>query len=160
MSEGNYVPEMLAGHTPSRPPGMGMSRDTISQLSNQIVWSYVPPIPNAFYGQYISGTQRLPNGNTLVCSGPHGHIFEVTSAGEVVWEYISPVGDRTQGNYGIYETMTADTGTFFSAFFKCARYTPEYAGLEGKDLTPRGKITELYTNEPARPARPEVPLTP
>ena len=160
MSEGNYVPEMLAGHTPFRPPGMGMSRDTISQLSNQIVWSYVPPIPNAFYGQYISGTQRLPNGNTLVCSGPHGHIFEVTSAGEVVWEYISPVGDRTQGNYGIYKTMTADTGTFFSAFFKCARYTPEYAGLEGKDLTPRGKITELYTNEPARPARPEVPLTP
>ncbi|OUU78800.1 MAG: hypothetical protein CBC38_06715 [Gammaproteobacteria bacterium TMED78] len=155
MLEGMYIPEMLAGHTLASRPGMGLvqARDSLPLISNQVIWSYRTPKANAFYGPYISGVQRLGNGNTLICSGPHGHIFEITPEGEVVWEYVSPVGDRTQGDYGIYRTMTADSGTMFNAFFKCARYAPNYEGLEGKDLTPRGKITELFTNEPERPTR-------
>jgi len=50
-------------------------------------WEYVAPEPASFYASFISGAQRLPNGNTLVCSGPDGRVFEVTLAGEVVWEY-------------------------------------------------------------------------
>ena len=45
------------------------------------------PIPSDFYGQNISGAQRLPNGNTLICEGPDGYIFEVTDDGEIVWTY-------------------------------------------------------------------------
>ena len=37
-----------------------------------------------------SGAQRLPNGNTLICEGMTGRLFEVTSVGEVVWEYVTP----------------------------------------------------------------------
>jgi len=32
----------------------------------------------------------VPNGNTLICESCFGCIFEVTAAGEVVWEYVSP----------------------------------------------------------------------
>jgi hypothetical protein len=43
-----------------------------------------------FFSSYISGVQRLPNGNTLICEGLTGRIFEVTPSGDVVWEYTSP----------------------------------------------------------------------
>ena len=38
---------------------------------------------------------RLPNGNTLICSGVKGRLFEVDVAGTIVWEYMSPFGNRT-----------------------------------------------------------------
>ena len=37
----------------------------------------------------ISGSQRQPNGNTLICEGSSGHLFEITPEGEIVWEYIT-----------------------------------------------------------------------
>ena len=78
-------------------------------------------------------------------------MFEVTPEGEVVWEYINPVGDRTSGDYGIFTTMTDAAGDRFNSVFKCARYPSDYPGLEGRDLTPMGKITELWTQQPAEP---------
>ena len=120
-------------------------------VSNQIVWSFQSTLPTAFYSRYISGLQRLPNGNTLVCSGGNGHLFEVTPEGEVVWEYINPVGDRTGDKYAIHTIMTDAAGERYNALFKCVRYPLDYPGLDGKDLTPMGKITELWTQEPATP---------
>lgn len=46
---------------------------------------------NGFHSGFISGAQRLPNGNTLCCHGAHGTFFEVTSRGEVVWAYVNPI---------------------------------------------------------------------
>jgi len=54
------------------------------------VWSYVSKAD--FYSMHISGAQRLPNGNTLVCSGERGMLLEVTPRKEVVWKYANPVG--------------------------------------------------------------------
>jgi hypothetical protein len=51
------------------------------------VWSYTAPDKAEFYSILISGAQRLPNGNTLVCSGADGLVFEVNAAKEVVWKY-------------------------------------------------------------------------
>lgn len=56
----------------------------------EVVWSYSAPEKSDFYARNISGAQRLPNGNTLICSGPQGRIFEVTPEKEVVWEYVNP----------------------------------------------------------------------
>jgi len=53
-------------------------------------WSYADP--ERFYSGFISGAQRLPNGNTLLCSGAGGRLFEVTREGEVVWDYLNPFG--------------------------------------------------------------------
>ena len=46
--------------------------------------------PTRFYSPFISGMQRLPNGNTLITEGSDGRVFEVTKDHELVWEFISP----------------------------------------------------------------------
>jgi len=46
-----------------------------------------------FYSPFISSAQRLPNGNTLICEGDKGHVFEVTAELEMVWEYVVPPED-------------------------------------------------------------------
>lgn len=43
-----------------------------------------------FFSATISSAQRLPNGNTLICEGDGGRIFEVTPDHETVWEYVTP----------------------------------------------------------------------
>jgi hypothetical protein len=55
------------------------------------VWSYVAPKRTDFMAGFISGANRLPNGHTLICSGPDGTIFEVTPEKEIVWKYVNPV---------------------------------------------------------------------
>jgi len=59
-----------------------------------IVWEYErqEPAPGEyymFYSYFISGAQRLLNGNTLITEGSTGRVFEVTASGELVWEYVS-----------------------------------------------------------------------
>ena len=75
------------------------------------LWSYTATPPTDFYAQNISGAQRLPNGNTLVCQGPDGLFFEVSASGEKVWEH----------DYG-------------GSIFRVERYSPYYAGFDGTDL--------------------------
>ena len=70
----------------------------VDMASKQVVWSYQERPPAAFFSPLISNAQRLPNGNTLVCEGVFGRLFEVTREGEVVWEYVSPYfGESPQG---------------------------------------------------------------
>lgn len=51
------------------------------------IWNYSAENPTDFYSPIISGAERLPNGNTLICSGVPGLFFEVTHGKEIVWEY-------------------------------------------------------------------------
>jgi hypothetical protein len=60
------------------------------------VWTYSAPKKADFFSFFISGAQRLPNGNTLICSGASGTVFEVTPEKETVWKYVNPV----KGNPG------------------------------------------------------------
>jgi hypothetical protein len=62
------------------------------------VWSFTANPPTSFYASYIGGCQRLPNGNTLVCDGPAGHFFEVTSDKTTVWEYVNPYPNSLNNN--------------------------------------------------------------
>jgi hypothetical protein len=62
------------------------------------VWSYSDP--ERFFSFFISGCQRLPNGNTFVCSGKQGRLFEVTPAGQIVWEYWNPHGGEIPMSMG------------------------------------------------------------
>jgi len=63
-------------------------------------WRYRDADKGAFYSGRISGAQRLPNGNTLVCSGEQGRLFEVSPAGEMVWEYRNRFGGEVGGAPG------------------------------------------------------------
>jgi hypothetical protein len=64
---------------------------------DKAVWSYSAPKKSDFFAMLISGSQRLANGNTLICSGLNGTVFEVTPEKDVVWKYRNPVKDGSGG---------------------------------------------------------------
>ena len=106
-----------------------------------LVWQYVADPPGTFYSSEISGTQRLPNGNTLICEGTKGHFFEVTPAGEVVWSYLNPVassGPIAQGEIPALDPK----GHPETAVFKGHWYPADFTGFAGRDLSPIGATIE------------------
>jgi hypothetical protein len=109
----------------------------LPEASDQIVFSFTSIEPNSFYSRNISGTQRLPNGNTLGISGRMGHIFEVTPEGEVVWEYNNPVLS-TQADTTVVEQIPDGNTT---ALFTAHRYPPDHPALLGRSLVPVGTLT-------------------
>lgn len=54
------------------------------------VWAFEGSTRYPFYSTFMGAAQRLPNGNTLVSDGWVGRAFEVTPAGERVWEFVNP----------------------------------------------------------------------
>ena len=62
----------------------------IEPATKRVVWEYVDSPTYNFFSHAISGARRLVNGNTLITEGNFGRMFQVTSQGEVVWEYINP----------------------------------------------------------------------
>ncbi len=62
----------------------------VDPATNAVVWSYADPVVNLFYTPFMGNAQRLANGNTHVTESATGRLFEVTPAGEVVWEYVIP----------------------------------------------------------------------
>jgi len=100
----------------------------------ELLWTYVAPTPTDFFAEAISSCQRLPNGNTLICDGTSGVLFEVTSEGKKGWEYVCPVtgdGPIKQG-----DPIPLDHRAHaMNAVFKVHRYDPDYRGLADKDLT-------------------------
>ncbi|MBZ5577926.1 MAG: aryl-sulfate sulfotransferase [Acidobacteriia bacterium] len=71
----------------------------IDPVARKLVWSYTAP---TFFATNISGAQRLPNGNTLITEGPGGRVFEVTTEGTIVWEYIYPVFSGARSTNSVY----------------------------------------------------------
>ena len=110
------------------------------------VWRYIADPPGSFYSPRLSGVQRLPNGNTLISSGFTGVFFEVTAAGEIVWQYISPVAGDTplrQGDPMPIFIMLEGVPHWENRVNRAIRYAPDYPGLRALDLTP-GDPIELY----------------
>jgi Arylsulfotransferase (ASST) len=73
----------------------------VDPRTGTIVWEYVDQSLFNFFSPYISGAQRLANGNTLICEGVHGRLFEVTPDKAVVWEYVSPHFFHESGRPGL-----------------------------------------------------------
>ena len=90
--------------------------------SGQIVWSYVSKddTPIFFYSATMSNCQRLPNGNTFICEGTTGRLFEVSPRGDLVWEFVN--------NLPRYEPAPAKAKPcmVYAAF----RYGLDYPGLK------------------------------
>jgi Arylsulfotransferase (ASST) len=59
-------------------------------------WMYNPA--PSFYVGYVSGATRLASGNTLICNGEIGKLFEVTPEGATVWQY-SGLGEMLKIDY-------------------------------------------------------------
>ena len=106
----------------------------VDPKTNETPWQYETRPGWEFFSSYISGAQRLPNGNTLICEGMTGRLFEVTVLGEIVWEYTNPF-------FGEDERLER-VNTVFRAY----RYGPDFSGFVGKDLDSQdhGWLNHLY----------------
>lgn len=105
----------------------------------QPAWHYEAKNRTDFFSSEISGAHRLANGNTLICAGVIGHLFEVTREGEVVWQYVNPMvrgGILAQGEIPGKDMR----GHLWNAVFKAHRYAPDYPAFAGRELAPRGVI--------------------
>ena len=102
LDNGNFLVYANGYHGPWDGRDIGSHVFEINPRNNKIVWEYKGQPGFSFDSQSISGVQRLPSGNTLICEGRWGRIFEVTKAGEIVWNYVSPyfVTDKKHPMYG------------------------------------------------------------
>ncbi len=112
----------------------------INPETDQIVWEYRGDPPISFYSYHISGAERLPNGNTLICEGAPGRIFEVTPAGEIVWEYINPF--LGQSGFGVGGSISG----LANSVFRAHRYGYDHPALASRDLDPDryANLNRLY----------------
>ena len=110
-------------------------------------WTYKASPPTNFFGMDIGGVQRLPNGNSLITYGICGTLFEVTTNGTTVWDYVNPVTSAplVQGSAIPTDPVALFQTQYLNEVFKVHRYDTNFVGLLGKDLTPRGTI-EIYSN--------------
>lgn len=72
-----------------------------------------------FYSSYTSGAKYLPNGNIYVTEGVVGNLYEFDPDGNLVWHYQVP---------------------WTSFLFRSERFSADYVGFDGRDLTPYGKV--------------------
>ena len=57
-------------------------------------WSWTDSPPTQMYSSGISGCQRQPNGNTLICSGQNGRLLEINAAGVILEDFTPAPGKR------------------------------------------------------------------
>jgi hypothetical protein len=78
----------------------------------ELAWVYDPEPEEQFFSWFISGAQRLPNGNTFINAGANGRQREVTSSGDIVWEY------------AFKNEVDAP-----HVMFRANKYPPDYSGI-------------------------------
>ncbi len=101
-------------------------------------WIYTSTPPQNFYSSYISGAQRLANGNTLICDGAHGNFFEIDNLNNIVWRYINPVLNTYILSQG--DPIPITQNGLGNAVFRCTKYPVDYPGFFNKDMTPSNPI--------------------
>jgi hypothetical protein len=96
------------------------------------VWSYADP--DRFNSPFISGAQRLANGNTLICEGSTGRFLEVTPGGEIVWEYVNPYSGDVRTKSG--ELPQPGLDRFPTAVYRATFIPADHPALSGRELSP------------------------
>jgi len=97
-------------------------------------WIYLDPVdPTNFYSKLLSGAQRLPNGNTLICEGLKGHIFEIDPKNNIVWEYINP--QTTNGTI-----LKQGDQPESNRLFRAGKYPKDHIAFIGRNMSPKNPI--------------------
>ncbi len=112
-------------------PGKGFLREPGKAfLPASPIWSYTAPNKPDFFSFFISGAQRLANGNTFICSGKQGRFFEVTPKGEIVWEYRNPHGGEIPVSAGNAAPPPKGPSPVEStSCFRATKLAPDHPGL-------------------------------
>ena len=77
----------------------------------ELVWSWNLDASEDYFSPFMSGWDRMPNGNTIFVNGHNKQVIEVTPAGERVLDYLVPENGR---KYRVY------------------KYPVDYSGLAGR----------------------------
>ncbi|MCY4673481.1 MAG: aryl-sulfate sulfotransferase [Bacteroidetes bacterium] len=105
------------------------------------IWTF--SAPSEFFSDFVSGQQRLPNGNTLIAEGMTGRIFELEAGSDaLVWEYVNPVVQTGPLSQGDVIPVFGPPGSprLQNAVYRALRYGTAFEGFDGRDLTPIGPI--------------------
>jgi len=110
---------------------------------SELYWTYEADSPQSFYSSFISGAQRLPNGNTLICEGARGRFFEVDMEGNTHWTYVSPVvfggpvsqGDTPNGQNSVFILVSTDDIMVSSSINIFPNPTASYLNVNNGDDT-------------------------
>lgn len=85
-------------------------------------WEYEMPV----FVDFVSGANRLANGNTFITSGPDARLYEIDANDSLVWEYVSPM----QGNGPVSQGMMPAGSTVFRTY----RYGENYPAFATNTL--------------------------
>jgi hypothetical protein len=96
------------------------------------LWSYTAPNKKDFFSWFISGAQRLPNGNTLINAGAIGIVFEVTGANDTVWKFANP-----------FKPVGKAPPKAGNTLFRATRYALDHPALQGRTLSPGKTLVEI-----------------
>ena len=99
---------------------------------SELAWQFVAAKPSEFFSPFVSGAQRLANGNTMICSGVGGRFIEVTRAGDIVWEYRNPFSGSVRNADGSLPQPGLDE--FPYAVFRATRIPADQPGLANRKL--------------------------
>lgn len=121
--------------------------DTGTYGPEDLTWEYTAENKKDFYASFISGTSRLANGNTLICDGVAGRIFEVNTDGKTLWDFTQPFGGELDSNgrdsnlaeeaKGLVEGSGGRRNIVNNnGLFRANRYSASYPGLAGRTLEP------------------------
>ncbi|MCB0665523.1 MAG: aryl-sulfate sulfotransferase [Saprospiraceae bacterium] len=116
QEDGSYSLEDGPAYRPDRPYWKYIAHDTIS-----------------FWSPFISGAHRLASGNTFVTEGAKGRYFEVSPAGEIVWDYLTPYAGNLKMPDG---TGPQPVSNLIHATFRATHIASNDPALEGKSLEP------------------------
>lgn len=126
-----HHPTMLQnGHILIFDNGVKRQHSRIVELdptAGKIVWEYAPGSPKEFYSHGRGSSQRLPNGNTLICESDKGRAFEVDQAGEMLWEWENPIRKYARPE-GVYRMIRYPAGFFEKLLHRTDQQIP--AALE------------------------------
>ena len=130
----------------------GYRRDEgVAYSPDEPEWTYVAETRSDFYAPVMSGTQRLPNGNTLIVDSTAGTIYQVTPDGRTVWKYVVPLHKhahlRQEEMPSLWQTFDTPYGDgaphFTNAVYRAYWYPLDHPGLQALDLTPGAYIEDL-----------------
>jgi len=126
----------------------------------ELTWTFEDP--GKLFSPRISSAQRLPNGNTLICSGTQHLLLEVTEDAKIAWMYRNPpryrIPSKASGEVALKSEVAPadmtdeeraalrvdggipleDGGTMF----KAVRYPLDYGAFQNRDLTPKALTVE------------------
>ena len=124
--------------------------DNAAYPPDKIAWTYAAQNPADFYAPFVSGTQRLPNGATLIVDGTAGTISQAAPDGQIVWKYVIPLHRRAHLRQGelppvrqTHQTPYGDVPLLTNRVYRAYWYPPDHPGLQALDLTPGAFVEDL-----------------